>query len=128
MNEAIIQKIKERRKRKCPLQLKYDINLKKNIFKDKTINTSYFIIKKLSGHYYNTKKNNLTAENDYISYSKIIKLNLKKHNITPQKFEKKIINGLIFDGKSHVISLFKDLLFWNDDVECFKRVYKKKES
>ena len=128
MNEAIIQKIKERRKRKCPLQLKYDINLKKNIFKDKTINTSYFIIKKLSGYYYNNKKNNLTAENDYISNSKIIKLNLKKHNITPQKFEKKIINGLIFDGKSHVISLFKDLLFWNDDVECFKRIYKKKES
>ena len=128
MNDAIIQKIKERRKRKCPLQLKYDINLKKNIFKDKTINTSYFIIKKLSGYYYNNKKNNLTAENDYISKSKIIKKNLKKHNITPKKFEKKIINGLIFDGKSHVISLFKDLLFWNDDVECFKRIYKKKES
>ncbi len=127
MNELIIQKIKERRKKKTPLQLRYDFNIKKNNSKEKLIiNTSTLIMKTKYGNFFKNKKN-LTVDNDYISKSRIIKKNLKKYNTTPIKFEKKIINGLIFDGKSHLISIFKDLLFWNDDVECFKRLYNKKE-
>ena len=34
-----------------------------------------------------------------------------------------IIQGLIFDGKSREISTFKDLLFWNDEIECIKQFY-----
>lgn len=127
MNE-IIQKLKERRNKKTPLQLRYGFNIKKNNSKEKLIiNTSTLIMYKKYGYFFKNKKN-LTVDNNYISKSKIIQKNLKKYNTTPIKFEKKIINGLIFDGKSHIISLFKDLLFWNDDVECFKRIYKKKES
>ena len=126
MNE-IIQKLKERRNKKTPLQLRYGFNIKKNNSKEKLIiNTSTLIMYKKYGYFFKNKKN-LTVDNNYISKSKIIQKNLKKYNTTPIKFEKKIINSLIFDGKSHLISLFKDLLFWDDDVECFKRLYNKKE-
>ena len=128
MNEVIIQKIKERKKKKIPLQLRYDFNIRKNNSKEKLIiNTSTLIMKKKYGNFFKSKTN-LTVDNYYISQSKIIKKNLKKYNTTPIKFEKRIINGLIYDGKSHLISVFKDLLFWNDDVECFKRLYNKNES
>ena len=69
-------------------------------------------------------------ENSYkiLIIKKIMNNNLKKHNSTISFYNKGKITSLIFDGKFHYVSLFKDYLFWDDEVECLKQYYNKKES
>ena len=90
-------------------------------------NLTFQILFKNLNNYKINKKNFSVKKNYNKTIKKIINKNLKKYNITPIKFNKKIVNGLIFDGKSHLISLFKDYLFWYDEIECLKRFYYKNE-
>ena len=64
----------------------------------------------------------------YSKNNQIIINNLKKHNSSISNYNKEKITSLIFDGKFHYVSIFKDYLFWDDNVECLKKYYKKNES
>ena len=72
--------------------------------------------------------NNINSIKNYNNFNiKIIKNNLNKYNITPEVYYRKLINTLVFIGNNHLASIFKDYLFWDDDIECLKRFYNKKE-
>ena len=88
-------------------------------------NLTFQTLFKNLNNYKNKKISSINRNNNIIK--RIINKNLKKYNITSIKFYKKIVNGLIFDGKSHLISLFKDYLFLYDEIECLKRYYYKNE-
>ena len=60
--------------------------------------------------------------------SSIILKNLKKHSISPQQYNKIIINSIIFDQKSHLVSEFKNYLLWDETSEFLKRFYDLLES
>ena len=55
--------------------------------------------------------------------SSIISKNLKKHSISPQKYNIFIIDSIIFDQKSHLVSEFKNYLLWDETSEFLKRFY-----
>ena len=55
--------------------------------------------------------------------SSIISKNLKKHSTSPQKYNIFIINSIIFDQKSHLVSEFKNYLLWDETSEFLKRFY-----
>ena len=75
---------------------------------------------------YKRKKNNSKVDKN-LKKLKIISHNLSKYNSTIDSYNKERITSLIFDGKFHYVSLFKDYLFWDDEVECLKKYYKKEE-
>ena len=77
-----------------------------------------FIKKKILDKFINKK---------YSKNNQIIINNLKKHNSSISNYNKEKITSLIFDGKFHYVSIFKDYLFWDDEVECLKKYYKKEE-
>ena len=79
-------------------------------------------IKKLSNSRIK-KQLNIIKTKQLLKEKKIITNNLLKYNTIPTRFNNYIIQGLIFDGKSREISAFKDLLFWNDEIECLKQFY-----
>ena len=117
----------EKRRKRNPLNLKFENPNYRKISKEK-IQNSFSFKKKLNitfNHTFFIPKRGKKIE---IQKTQIIRQNLLKHNNTPNKYNKYIINGFIFDGKSNYISKFKDLLFWNDEIECFKKFYSKKES
>ena len=117
----------EKRRKRNPLNLKFENPNYRKISKEK-IQNSFSFKKKLNitfNHTFFIPKRGKKIE---IQKTQIIRQNLLKHNNTPNKYNKYIINGFIFDGKSNYISKFKDLLFWNDEIECFKKFYLKKES
>ena len=60
--------------------------------------------------------------------SSIISKNLKKHSTSPQKYNIFIINSIIFDQKSHLVSEFKNYLLWDETSEFLKRFYDLVES
>ena len=60
--------------------------------------------------------------------SSIISKNLKKYSTTPQKYNTFIINSIIFDQKSHLVSEFKNYLLWDETSEFLKRFYDLLES
>ena len=91
--------------------LKFDNNFNKTI-----------PIKKISNSRIKKQLNILNTKK-ILEEKKILNNNLLKYNTIPTKFNNYIIQGLIFDGKSREISTFKDLLFWNDEIECIKQFY-----
>ena len=73
----------------------------------------------------NIKKNNLSTR-DLIK--KIFKKFNKKYNTMPKKYNLIIIDNIIFNDKSHIVSVFKDLLINHDFNDFLKRFYTREES
>ena len=59
---------------------------------------------------------------------KIYKLFFKKYSKLPNNYNIIIVDNIIYNEKSHIVSTFKDRLIIDDDGEFLKRYYKKKES
>ena len=53
----------------------------------------------------------------------IIFKNLKKYSITKKKYNIFIINSIIFDQKNHIVTEFKNNLYWDETSEFLKRFY-----
>ena len=85
------------------------------------------ILKNLNLSLKNINNNNILIKSNNNIRKNIIKKNLIKYNITPEVYYRKLINTLIFVGNNHLAAIFKDYLFWDDDIECLKRFYNKKE-
>ena len=60
--------------------------------------------------------------------AKIFKKFNKKYNVMPKRYNMTIIDNIIFNEKSHIVSIFKDLLIIYDFNDFLKRFYKKNES
>ena len=73
----------------------------------------------------NIKKYNLSTQ-DIIK--KIFKKFNKKYNTMPKKYNLIIIDNIIFNDKSHIVSVFKDLLINHDFNDFLKRFYTREES
>ena len=58
----------------------------------------------------------------------IIQKNLKKYNTSMKKYNKNIINSIIFDHRIHIVAVFKNYLLWDETSEFLKRYYKKKDN
>ena len=71
------------------------------------------------------KKSNLTTE---ALIAKIFKKFNRKYNTMPKRYNSTIIDNIIFNEKSHIVSIFKDLLINYDFNDFLKRFYKKSES
>ena len=108
--------LNEKKRIKGHILLKFDNNYNKKI-----------PIKKISNSRIK-KQLNIIKTKQFLKEKKILNNNLLKYNTIPTKFNNYIIQGLIFDGKSREISTFKDLLFWNDEIECLKQFYSILES
>ena len=54
--------------------------------------------------------------------------NLKKYSTSKRKYNKFIINSIIFDYRIHKVAVFKNNLLWDESSEFLKRLYKKRES
>ena len=61
------------------------------------------------------------------AYSKLLSC-LQSYNISNNKINKKIINDIIFDERKRIVSIFKDLLLWNETSDFFKQYYKMHKS
>ena len=57
----------------------------------------------------------------------IIKYNLDKYNKTPLSYEKFQILLLMENANTHLVSVFKDYLLYDDTTEFFKEFYDKSE-
>ena len=75
-------------------------------------------------------KNNSTNIRNFTTKEKklIIQNNLKKYNTTLKKYNKYIINAIIFDQRNHIVSVFKNYLLWDETSEFLKRYYRKKDN
>ena len=71
------------------------------------------------------RRSNLTTS---ALIKKIFKKFNKKYNVMPKRFNSTIIDNIIFNEKSHLVSIFKDLLINYDYNDFLKRFYTKKES
>ena len=60
-------------------------------------------------------------------FPSIIRKNLSKYNTTPNQYNTSIITSIIFDENTHLVSTFKDFLYWDDDGEFLKNYYKKQK-
>ena len=77
--------------------------------------------------------NNINKNINYNSFTEnskniIIHKNLKKYNINIKKYNKYIINAIIFDYRNHIVAVFKNYLLWDETSEFLKRYYKRKEN
>jgi hypothetical protein len=54
--------------------------------------------------------------------------NLKKYSTSKKKYNKFIINSIIFDYRIHKVAVFKNNLLWDESSEFLKRFYKNNES
>jgi len=62
-------------------------------------------------------------------YESIIKKNLCKKNCsTNDSYNLKIINDIVYNEPTHIVSIFKDYLIFDDTSEFLKRFYEKYES
>lgn len=57
----------------------------------------------------------------------IQKKNLRKYNFLPLLYNKFQLELLMKNSNTHIVSLFKDHLFYDDTTEFFKQYYKKKD-
>jgi len=63
------------------------------------------------------------------SSMEIIKHNLEKKYLTSREYYNvKIINDIIYNEQTHVVSVFKDYLIFDDISEFLKRFYNKSET
>lgn len=85
-----------------------------------------------SGSDISIKNNDLDDKHNrkpIVYYEKIIsKLRHKKYLITDTNYNIKVINDIVFNRKSHVVTLFKNYLIDDDDSEFLKRYYLRSES
>ena len=93
-------------------------------------------LKKLSFSKGATKNNELFKHINQLSnkavtpkilYNLIFK-NLKKYSTSKKKYNKFIINSIIFDHRIHKVAVFKNNLLWDESSEFLKRFYKNNES
>ena len=68
-------------------------------------------------------KKKLNKKSKQIDFNIYIRKNLIKHNSHPLYFYIKIANQLLFNFPNHLVSLFKDLLIWNEKYDYFKNIY-----
>ena len=73
----------------------------------------------------NFKKSKLSTHS---LIAKIFKKFNRKYNIMPKRYNSTIIDNIIFNEKSHIVSRFKDLLISYDFNDFLKRFYTKNES
>ena len=73
----------------------------------------------------NFKKSKLSTHS---LIAKIFKKFNHKYNIMPKRYNSTIIDNIIFNEKSHIVSRFKDLLISYDFNDFLKRFYTKNES
>ena len=57
----------------------------------------------------------------------VMKWNLEKYNTTPLFYQKFQILLLMENANTHLVSIFKDYLLYDDSTEFFKEYYIKKE-
>ena len=69
-----------------------------------------------------------TSENQDITIPEIIRKNLKKYNVSNNRYNRYIINHLLYQRRKTIVSKFKDHLIMNDIGEFLKRFYKMNES
>jgi len=74
----------------------------------------------------NKQKVNLEIVKKNISQK--LKNNLKKYDSSMRKVFIKTINDIIYDERKHIVSVFKDYLFWDENSDFLKRFYKINES
>ena len=74
---------------------------------------------------YNFKRSKLSTSQ---LITKIFKKFNKKYNIMPKRYNSTIVDNIIFNEKSHIVSVFKDLLIKYDFNDFLKRFYTRKES
>ena len=67
-------------------------------------------------------------KNTKITYQEIIRKNLKKYIVSQNRYNRYIINHLIYIRKKTIVSRFKDHLIMDDIGEYLKRFYKLNES
>ena len=104
---------------------KLKINNKKTI----SAKNSFFNIKPSIKLSHNNKKYSPNYHNFTTKEKKlIIQKNLKKYNTSIKKYNKYIINAIIFDQRNHIVTVFKNYLLWDDVSEFLKRYYKRKEN
>ena len=60
--------------------------------------------------------------------NKIMRRVLVKYNILPCEYNLIITNHLLGNSDSHLVSVFKDFLLYDDPSEFLKRYYRKKEN
>ena len=73
----------------------------------------------------NFKKSKLSTQSLIL---KIFKKFNRKYNIMPKRYNSTVIDNIIFNEKSHIVSKFKDLLISYDFNDFLKRYYTKRES
>ena len=93
----------------------------------------------------NNNSNNKVNNHNYvnlINYKSIISLNkirqltqlkiisnmFKEHNSKPNTWNCRVIDDIIYNEKSHLVSVFKDYLIYDDNSEFMKRYYYLRES
>ena len=54
-------------------------------------------------------------------FPSIIQKNLSKYNTTPTKYNTSIITSIIFDENTHLVSTFKDFLYWAGMLWKFRK-------
>ena len=69
---------------------------------------------------FNIKKTNIV-------FTQVIRSNLQYHDSNINKFNKKMINDLLYDEKKHIVSIFKEYLILDDIVEYLQRYFKFKK-
>ena len=68
------------------------------------------------------------SENEDITFPEIIRKNLKKYNVSNNRYNRYMINHLLYQRRKTIVSKFKDHLIMNDMGEFLKRFYKMNES
>jgi len=84
---------------------------------------------------YKIRKNDKNEKNPKINIEFIkrnifqkVKSNLKKYDSSLRKVNIKLINDIIYDERKHIVSRFKDYLFWDENSDFLKRFYRLHES
>ena len=88
-----------------------------------------FNYKRNENIYDNTSDSQLKTRNDKISLEYLIFQNFKRKYISmPISYNLNIIDNIIYNDKTHIVSLFKDYLILDDKGEFLKRYYTYYES
>ena len=78
-----------------------------------------------------TPKKNIILKKSKLSANTLIRTIFKKfnlkYNIMPKRYNKIIMDNIIFNEKSHIVSIFKDFLIIYDNNDFLKRYYTKSE-
>jgi len=110
-----------------PLLNNKNLRIANNSSSNNTTSNNFFQMKKLM-----LKKNykNKKVDIELIKKNILQKLrnNLKRYDSNCIKINIKTINDIIYDERKHIVSVFKDYLFWDENSDFLKRFYKLNES